>query len=142
MRRAWFAAGVAGLAGVLHLGVGLWAFLAPASFYQIVATFPPYNQHFLHDVGAFLVGIGAALLAALVWRDALFVALLAGTVAAALHWISHLRDHQLGGSATDPWTLGAFALLLLVALVARFPARSGAQAGEAGRTSRSKEALK
>ena len=50
---------VAGAA--LFLLIGAWALIDPASFYAHVATFPPYNRHFLHDVGAFNLGIGAAL---------------------------------------------------------------------------------
>lgn len=117
--------GITGLAGVGHVALGAWAFLAPRSFYTQVATFPPYHEHFLHDVGAFLVGLGVALLAALVWRDALFVALAGGTTAALLHWLSHVRDHDHGGRVSDPWTLGAFALLLVIALGLRFRSRTG-----------------
>jgi len=48
--------------GVFYLLVGFWAFLDPASFYSLVATFQPSNLHFLHDAGAFQVGLGLALL--------------------------------------------------------------------------------
>lgn len=114
------------IGAVFHLGTGVWAFAAPRSFYEVIATFPPYNVHFLHDVGAFLLGIGAAMAGALVWRDARFVALLGGTVAAAVHWVSHVVDRHHGGNASDPWLLGLFAVVLLLGLVARWPARSGA----------------
>ena len=40
---------------------GLWAFVTPKSFYDTVATFPPYNVHFIHDIGAFSIGLGAVL---------------------------------------------------------------------------------
>lgn len=62
----------------------------------------PYNVHFLHDIGAFLLGIGAALLAALVWRDATFVILLGGSAAAVIHWLSHVIDRDHGESSSDP----------------------------------------
>jgi hypothetical protein len=35
--------------GVYDIGLGLWAFLGPESFYASIAAFPPYNQHLLHD---------------------------------------------------------------------------------------------
>lgn len=38
------------IGAVFHLGTGVWAFAAPRSFYEVIATFPPYNVHFLHDV--------------------------------------------------------------------------------------------
>ena len=51
------------------VGFGLWAFVDPRSFYDALATFKPYNKHFLHDIGAFQIGIGAGLYAATRWRD-------------------------------------------------------------------------
>jgi hypothetical protein len=116
---------VVALAAIFQVGSGGWAFFAPQSFYDVLATFPPYNVHFLHDIGAFLIGIGVSLACALLWRDALFVVLLGGAVAATVHWVSHVLDRDLGGAASDPWTLGVFALLLVVALVLRWPLRSG-----------------
>lgn len=121
-----YAATIIALGGLLNAGTGAWAFAAPESFYDVIATYPPYNEHFLHDIGAFLLGIGVALLAALRWRDAWFVVLLGGSVAATLHTISHIMDRHHGGAQTDPWLLGGFAVLLLVGLVLRAPARHGA----------------
>jgi hypothetical protein len=116
---------VVALAAIVQVGSGAWAFFAPRSFYDAIATFPPYNVHFLHDIGAFLLGIGVALAGALRWRDALYVVLLGGAVAAIFHWVSHVLDRDHGGSASDPWTLGAFALMLAVGLVLRWPLRNG-----------------
>ena len=66
--------------------LGVWAFSAPESFSQFI-SYAPYNQHLIHDAGAFQIGIGAALLLALVCPDALLVALTGFTVATALHAI-------------------------------------------------------
>jgi hypothetical protein len=44
--------------------LGVWAFLAPASFSQFI-DYPPYNRHLIHDAGAFQLGIGTAVLLAL-----------------------------------------------------------------------------
>jgi hypothetical protein len=125
------------VAAVFQVGSGVWAFVAPRSFYDAIATFPPYNVHFLHDVGAFLLGIGVALAGALLWRDAMFVVMLGGVVAASFHWVSHVLDHDHGGSASDPWTLGAFALLLVVGLLLRFPMRNGGPTNQAENAQRS-----
>lgn len=57
---------------------GVWAFLWPHSFYESVATFPPFNLHLFHDVGAFQLGIAAAMIGGLIWRDALAVGLFGG----------------------------------------------------------------
>jgi hypothetical protein len=113
------------VAALFYAGTGVWAFAAPQSFYDTIATYPPYNAHLIRDIGAFLLGLGAAQLGALVWRDARFVALLGGTVAAVFHWVSHVIDREHGGTSADPWLTGAFALLLLVGLTLRTAARRG-----------------
>lgn len=123
-RQDRYVGAVIALAGVFQLGAGVWAYAAARSFYGVVATFPPYHPHFLADIGAFLTGLGVALLAALVWRDAWFVVLLSATVAAGLHWVSHLRDRHDGGLGIEPWLLGAFTLLLVTGLALRLPARA------------------
>lgn len=127
----WYVVAVTMLAGAINAGIGAWAFFAPPGFYDAIATFPPYNLHFTHDVGAFQLGIGAALLGALVWRDSLFVALAGATVATGFHWVSHVIDRDLGGNSSDPWTLGVLAGLMLVGSVVRFRARTGEAAGKA-----------
>jgi len=98
--------------------LGLWAFLGPASFYGQVATFQPYNQHFLHDAGAFQVGLGLALLLPAVLGRGLRPALLAVLAASLLHFVAHVEDVRLGGHpATDLTALGVLCLALVAALV-------------------------
>lgn len=114
------------LLGALNfLGFGVWAFFWPENFFHNVASFPPFNLHLFHDAGAFQLGIGAALLGAVFWRDGLLVALFGAATGAVVHAISHVTDRELGGSASDPWVLGALAVLLVVAAVLRaFSVRS------------------
>lgn len=116
---------IIGVAALFHAGSGLWAVANPQSFYDVIATYPPYHSHFIRDIGAFLLGLGAVLIGALVWRDVAFVVLLGGTVASGFHWVSHLIDRHHGGTGADPWLTGLFALLLLAGLVLRAPARHG-----------------
>jgi hypothetical protein len=103
----------AGLAFVLFGG---WAMLDPTSFFGSVARFDPYNQHFLQDIGAFQIGLGAVLLLAgvLAGTDALATALVGTGVGAALHVVSHVVGAELGGTpATDIPVFSAIAILLL-----------------------------
>lgn len=102
--------GLAALALVLS---GLWAMLAPESFYASVALYPPYNRHFIHDIGAFMLGLGATLGFALAFGDALLVALAGNALGAVAHFASHVVDRELGGQSTDPLTFGIFAVLLV-----------------------------
>lgn len=113
---------VAVVGGLAFVGFGLWALVAPRSFFDALATFEPYNRHFLHDIGAFQVGLGAVLLLAAFPRriDGLAAALLGVGIGGLLHTIAHVLDADLGGTpATDIPSLGLLALALLAAGVAR-----------------------
>jgi hypothetical protein len=112
--------------GLFNLAIGIWAFVAPRSFFDALATFPPYNEHFLHDAGAFQMGLGVALLAALRIRDGLVVAMIGGAVAGVVHTLSHIIDSDLGGKATDPIGLGFLAAALVFALIVHSRDRSEA----------------
>ena len=112
----WVALGV-GLALVIF---GLWAFFSPRSFFDSVATWRPFNKHFLHDIGAFQLGIGATLLLAAKRNDALFVALAGAGIGLAVHFISHLMDQDLGGKSTDPILFGVLAAVVLAAAYQRY----------------------
>jgi len=111
------ALGIALVTGVWYLAVGAWAFLAPASFSGSVATFPPYNQHLVHDAGAFQVGLGLSLVLGAAARAALQPALLAVLAASLLHVASHLEDRALGGHPGDPVILGLLCALLATGFV-------------------------
>ena len=108
---------ITAIVGVLMLGLGVWAFVDPQAFYDTVATYPPYNVHFLHDIGSFQIGIGFTLLYALIRRDGLTVALVGTSVGAIMHAISHFIDKDAGGKTTDPYLLSGLALAIVIATV-------------------------
>jgi hypothetical protein len=112
-----YVAAILALAGASMLAAGIWAGAAPHSFARFVDF--PYHEHFLHDLGAFQVGIGATLLLALAWRDAPMVALAGFLVANTLHAVSHAVDRDFGGHASDPYAIGVLSLLAAAALVVR-----------------------
>ncbi len=106
----------AGVGALFFLGSGLWAMIGPESFFDAAATFEPYNQHFIPDIGAFMIGLGAVLaLAAAVRRlDALVVALLGAGAGSAAHVVSHIIGHDLGGNPeVDIPLLSLLSILLL-----------------------------
>jgi hypothetical protein len=88
--------------GASMLAVGLWALLAPASFASWI-SFPPYNEHLIHDAGAFQIGIGAALLLSLLSSDALIAAL--GGFLVGGHCMSS-TTRSIDTSAVTPATRG------------------------------------
>jgi len=104
------------------LALGAWAFLAPESFARFI-DYPPYNRHLIHDAGAFQLGIGATVLVALWWSDALVVALTGFAVASGLHTLSHWTDRNLGGHGSDVPSLGLLTLVALIAIYARIQER-------------------
>ena len=105
---AWVVAG-------FWVGSGLWAFLAPRSFYDQVATFPPYNIHFLHDIGALSIGLGAVIVLALLGGSALRAALLGVGIGSAVHVLSHVVDYDL---KSDPADIAGLAVITVAALAA------------------------
>jgi hypothetical protein len=110
---------VAILVGAQFVALGVWAMVAPVSFFEAVATFEPYNQHFLQDVGAFQVGLGAVLLLVSwpVRADRLATALLGVGIGAALHALSHVIGRDLGGKPESdiPLLVGIAAVTLVAA---------------------------
>src|SRR5205809_5081138 len=82
--------------GLLNLANGLWMLLAPAGWYlHLPAAVPdtgPLNPHFVRDVGAAFVTIGAVLLLAAPSRGVL----LAVTLFYVLHAVVHVTDLAAG----------------------------------------------
>ena len=86
------------LIGLLTAAIGLWCLLDPRSFAGSVGF--PAHEHFVHDVGAFQVGLGVMLLLALIWSDALATVLAGYIVGNTVHTVNHIVDLDLGGSAS------------------------------------------
>ena len=106
----------AAVVGVFYLVLGGWALLAPGSFYDSIATFPPDNAHFLRDVGAFQVGLGLVALACASAPTGKRWVMAAVAAATALHVLSHVLDVEEGGSpARDIASLTLLALLAAAA---------------------------
>jgi hypothetical protein len=116
-RRHWFPRAVAVVGGVSFLAAGLWAMAGPESFFETIATFEPYNQHFVQDIGAFQIGLGAVLLLASIpsRADALAVGLVGVGIGSAAHTVSHLIGRDLGGTPVLDIPLTALMSLLLLA---------------------------
>ncbi len=110
-----FVTTVTALTGTFTLVAGVWGLASPGSFADLVNF--PASVHFVHDAGAFQLGIGATLLLALVWRDALAVALAGVLVGSTAHVVNHAVDLDVGGDAWQLWLLAAWSLLIAVALL-------------------------
>jgi uncharacterized protein YjeT (DUF2065 family) len=106
--------------GLVFVGAGVWAFVAPRSFFENAAAFEPYNAHFVRDIGAFQLGLGAVLLLGVWVRDALFAALAGVAVGAVAHLVAHIVDRHAGGQpVVDIPAFGLVAGLLVAAAIVR-----------------------
>ena len=128
-----FARLVALLGGITLVTFGAWAFFAPRSFYDTLAVFPPYNRHFIHDVGAFQIGLGAVLLLTKYGKDALFVALAGVGIGSAVHVASHIMDRNLGGNPETDIPL--LTVLTLVLVAGAFAIRNASSSGDSSERS-------
>ncbi len=112
---------VATIGAIVFIVFGAWAMLDPRSFFEAVARFEPYNQHFLQDIGAFQIGLGVVLVLAVAMPrlDALAVTLLGTGVGAAAHSVSHIVGIDLGGTPVIdiPISVGLAVLLLAAGAV-------------------------
>lgn len=106
------------LLGIATLFTGVWAFVAPGSFYDVIAPFEPYNRHFLHDAGAFNIGVSTALLLVAARQSGPIVGLGGYTVSAVLHFISHVVDRDLGGNPSRDFPYLAFLAIAGIAALA------------------------
>ena len=97
--KRWVRLGSAVTLAVPQLVIGVWAVLAPKSWFEsfpgfdprLVAAEPPYNEHLATDVGAGFVATGLVLLVAAVWanRAAMGIALLAFAAFTFPHVVYH-----------------------------------------------------
>ena len=104
------------LLGAYHLLLGVAMVAAPRTFFDDVATYGAFNDHYIRDVASFYLALGVVMLVAVAkvsWQTPL---LAFATLQYALHLVNHLWDV----SDTDPGWLGpanAVALALIGALL-------------------------
>ena len=85
--------------GVVQVASGALALVAPGTFYDEVGRYGVENQHYVGDVGAFVLAFGIAVLIAAqrpAWR---MPVLLVGALWSGLHAINHAFD--VGDARSD-----------------------------------------
>jgi AhpD family alkylhydroperoxidase len=132
---------VMGALGAVQLVNGVWAVLAPRSFYDDfpagrggwVSALPEYNEHLMRDVGGLFLATGFVLLAAAVWlgRRLTLVALVSYLLFAVPHAVYHafnLEPYSTGDAIANAVALALTVLLpaALLVLMSRPPAASAA----------------
>jgi hypothetical protein len=108
--------------GASQVLTGLLAFFAPQTFYDVLAGYPPMNEHFLMDVGSWQIALGA--IAMFGARRTEWQVPLLGFLALqyALHVVPHIihfDDAEKSGQAWFATIALALATVLLGALFVR-----------------------
>jgi hypothetical protein len=114
--------------GVPNAAAGLWAVLAPSSWYddfpgwdpRLVAAEPPYNEHLVTDAGAGLLASGLVLLAAawLADRRSVRFGVAAFLVFAVPHTFWHATNESPGlTSAEDAQNVATLVFSVAVGVV-------------------------
>jgi hypothetical protein len=130
-----------GYLSLVSLEIGLWAQLAPRSFFDHfpglgrawVRVDGPYNEHLVRDVGGLNLGLAAVLIIALVTLSR--PTIIAASVASLLYGIPHLVYHIVNTDDLDTGdvavSLGGLALfaVLPIALIAVLPRLTTTTAG-------------
>lgn len=115
------AQGIVLVAGLVDLLAGLALLFAPNWFFATVGNFPPFNQHYMGDAGAFVTALGVGLLVAA--RDLKQHQGIIGVAAlgSLLHAGNHVYDDVIAGHWSpahffiDTVPLLVLAVLLIVA---------------------------
>ena len=100
------------LGGLLYVFIGAGLLFAPEWFFSNVGTFPPFNRHYMGDLGSFLLPLGIGLLIAA--RDPLRhrSLILVAAIGSLLHAINHVYDAILLGAGIAHWLLDTLPLLI------------------------------
>lgn len=103
-------------AGLVYTATALLMFAAPEWFYETVGHFPPYNRHYIGDVAAFTLPLGAGLMWAA--RDVVRYRGLVGVGVgvSVLHVLNHIVD--AAGEPPMHWVIDVGPLALLGAALA------------------------
>jgi hypothetical protein len=101
--------------GVLYLLTGLAMIFAPQWFFDNIGNFPPYNRHFLGDLGTFTLPFGVGLLWAMRAPNKHHLFIGCAALASVLHTLDHLYDNVVTpqGDLLQTVQLGLVALALV-----------------------------
>jgi hypothetical protein len=102
---------------LMTLTAGLLLF-APNFFYTAIADYPPFNRHFLGDIGAFSLplGIGLLLAARQPYKHPLIIG--AAALGNLVHVLNHAYDDLLVDRlATQHWLTNTIPLLVATVML-------------------------
>jgi hypothetical protein len=98
------------VAGAYHLALGAFMVVAPRTFFDEIAAYGPYNDHYIRDLASFYLAMGVALVIAAGRRSWQVPVLFFCLLQYALHVLNHVWDV----SDADPTWIGPVNLVVLV----------------------------
>ena len=103
--------------GLWQLMISIAQLVAPFWFYSVIGLFPPFNRHYLGDLGAFSLPLGLGLIAAA--RDPLKHRLMIrlALVGNLLHVLNHSYDALGTDAALHHWAVDVGPLLVFCVLL-------------------------
>jgi hypothetical protein len=115
------------LLGAYHLLLGTAMVIVPRTFFDDVASYGPFNDHYVRDVATFYLALGAVMLVAVArasWQTPLLAF-------ATLQYVLHVLNHLWDIGDADPGWLGPanVASLALIAAVLFWLLRGGRERG-------------
>jgi predicted anti-sigma-YlaC factor YlaD len=103
--------------GVYSVGLGLFMFIAPGTFFDTLGSFGVRNDHYIFDNASFELPLGLMMLAAARWPSWRMPALAFATLHWGLHALSHIIDPHHAAGESIGW-LEAAGLVMTTVLLA------------------------
>jgi hypothetical protein len=118
------------LLGAYHVAQGALALVDPGSFFDQIGRYGAENDHYVGDVGAFVIAYGIALLIAVRWPSWRVPVLGLGSLWYGFHALNHAFD--VGQARSDARGLFDTIALAIGAAVAAYLASVAAKLNPAG----------
>jgi hypothetical protein len=113
----YFVQGILFVIGLINVITALLQIFAPAWFFQNIGNFPPYNRHYVGDLGAFILPLGLGLIYAARHprKNILLIWVVFG--GSLFHLVNHIYDAIIDQASLLDWLLTPGSLLLVVLLL-------------------------
>jgi hypothetical protein len=113
----FFVQGIIFVIGLINVITALLQIFAPAWFFQNIGNFPPYNRHYVGDLGAFILPLGLGLMYAArrPRKNILLIWVVFG--GSLFHLVNHIYDAIIDRASLLDWLLTPGSLLLVVLLL-------------------------
>ncbi|MFN8371733.1 MAG: hypothetical protein U0694_02495 [Anaerolineae bacterium] len=115
MNRLTWIRGIVATGGIMYVLTALPMLFAPQWFYDNIGNFPPFNRHFIGDLGTFTLPYGIMLLLALRTPARHHLVIGSAALASLFHVLDHLYEH--GATGQGAWWQTISLLVYAVALL-------------------------